>query len=92
MDETSFEDLVAEAVESIPEVFLDMLDNVAVVVEDWPDHETMRLTRMRSPYQLLGFYHGIPKTGRTSGYNLVAPDRISIGRGIAGDGAACGFA
>ena len=80
MDNPSFEDLVGEAVESIPDAFFEMLDNVAIVVEDWPDRETMRLARVRSPYQLLGFYHGIPQTGRTSGYNLVAPDRISIYR------------
>ena len=80
MNEMTFEDLVEEAVATIPEVFLEMLDNVAIVVEDWPDRETMRLTRARSPYQLLGFYHGIPKTARTNGYNLVAPDRISIYR------------
>jgi predicted Zn-dependent protease with MMP-like domain len=80
MENSSFEDLVGEAVESIPDAFFEMLDNVAIVVEDWPDHETLRLARARSPYQLLGFYHGIPQTGRTSGYNLVAPDRISIYR------------
>ena len=80
MDETAFEELVEEAVASIPDVFLEMLDNVALIVEDWPDRETMRLARVRSHYQLLGFYHGVPKTGRTSGYNLVAPDRISIYR------------
>lgn len=80
MENSSFEDLVGEAVESIPDAFFEMLDNVAIVVEDWPDHETLRLARARSRYQLLGFYHGIPQTGRTSGYNLVAPDRISIYR------------
>jgi predicted Zn-dependent protease with MMP-like domain len=80
MDEAAFEALVEDAVASIPDVFLEMLDNVAIVVEDWPDRETMRLARVRSHYQLLGFYHGIPKTGRNSGYNLVAPDRISIYR------------
>ena len=80
MAEKSFEDLVGEALESIPDLFLEMLDNVAIIVEDWPDRETMRLTGLDSRYQLLGFYHGIPQTGRTSGYNLVAPDRISIYR------------
>jgi predicted Zn-dependent protease with MMP-like domain len=80
MGETTFEDLVEAAVASIPDVYLEMLDNVAIVVEDWPDRETMRVARVRSPYGLLGFYHGVPKTGRTSGYNLVAPDRISIYR------------
>ena len=80
MDETAFEELVEEAVASIPDVFLEMLDWVAIVVEDWPDRETMRLARVEvSHYQLLGFDQGIPKTGRNSGYNR-APYRISIYR------------
>ena len=33
-----------------------------------------------TPAQLLGFYHGVPLTGRTRGYHLVAPDRISLYR------------
>lgn len=73
-----FEALVAEALASLPTHFTDMLDNVAVVVEDWPDPYTLRLAGVRSPYELLGFYHGVPQTHRTSHYGLVEPDRISI--------------
>ena len=80
MDPDAFEDLVAEAIQTLPEQFQEMLDNVAVVVEDWPDRETLRVARVRSPYQLLGFYHGIPQTARTTYYSLVPPDRISIYR------------
>jgi len=81
MSQDTFEKLVAEAIEALPKAFLEMLDNVAVVVQDWPDRETMRLAGVRSPYQLLGFYHGVPQTGRTSYYGLVPPDKISIYRG-----------
>ena len=81
MSQDTFEKLVAEALEALPKSFLEMLDNVAVVVQDWPDRETMRLAGVRSPYQLLGFYHGVPQTGRTSYYGLVTPDKISIYRG-----------
>jgi predicted Zn-dependent protease with MMP-like domain len=80
MDAESFENLVADALEALPEFFRDKLDNVEVVVEDWPDHHTLRLARVRSPYGLLGFYHGVPLTERTSYYGLVAPDKISIYR------------
>ncbi|PKO22690.1 MAG: hypothetical protein CVU38_08015 [Chloroflexi bacterium HGW-Chloroflexi-1] len=80
MDRDTFENLVAEAIENLPEAFLEMLDNVAILVEDWPDRETLRVAGIRSPYQLLGFYHGVPQTARTTYYGLVPPDRISIYR------------
>jgi predicted Zn-dependent protease with MMP-like domain len=80
MEAELFENLVADALEALPTFFQDKLDNVEVVVEDWPDHHTMRLARVRSPYGLLGFYHGVPLTERTSYYGLVAPDKISIYR------------
>lgn len=80
MARQSFEDMVAEALGTLPERFLAMLDNVAVVVEDWPDRSTLSVAGVRSPYELLGFYHGVPQTERSSNYGLVAPDRISIYR------------
>lgn len=80
MNQDTFEDLVAEAVESLPRSFLDMLDNVAIVVEDWPDRQTMTAVGARSPYQILGFYHGVPHTGRSTHYGLVLPDKICIYR------------
>jgi len=69
---------VAQALNELPESFREKLDNVEVVVESWPDQETMRLARVRSPVELLGFYHGVPQTKRTHHYGLVLPDKISI--------------
>lgn len=80
MNRFVFERLVAEAVDALPEFFQEKLDNIAVVVEDWPDQETMRLAGVRSPAEILGFYHGVPQTKRTHNYALVPPDRISIYR------------
>ena len=80
MNPELFEDFVVEAFERLPKVFAERLENVAVVVEDWPDPATMHAARIRSPYQLLGFYHGVPQTVRTKDYGLVPPDRISIYR------------
>ncbi len=80
MDEALFERFVAEALEALPEVFRSRLENVEIVVEDWPDRRTVRLAGVRSPADLLGFYHGVPLTRRTSNYMLVLPDKISIYR------------
>jgi predicted Zn-dependent protease with MMP-like domain len=80
MEYIAFEDLVTEAVDGLPSELREKMDNVQVVVEEWPDRETMRLAGISHPSQLLGFYHGIPLTERTHSYFLVAPDRISIYR------------
>jgi predicted Zn-dependent protease with MMP-like domain len=80
MEDAVFEQLVAEALEALPEVFRQRLENVEIVVEDWPDRQTMRMAGVRSPADLLGFYHGVPLTRRTSNYMLVLPDKISIYR------------
>ena len=78
MDRYAFERLVAEAMNDLPETFREKLDNVQVVVEDWPDPETMRRAGIRHPAGLLGFYHGVPQTRRSHNYGLVLPDKISI--------------
>jgi predicted Zn-dependent protease with MMP-like domain len=80
MNRDIFERLVAEALEALPEYFREKLDNVEVVVEEWPDRETMRRAGVRHPAELLGIYHGIPQTKRTHDYGLVLPDKISIYR------------
>ncbi len=78
---STFERLVAEAIDALPEFFQAKLDNVEIVVEDWPDPATMRRAGVQHPMQLLGFYHGVPQSRRTHHYGLVLPDKISIYRG-----------
>jgi len=80
MDRDDFERLVAETIEALPDDIRSRLDNVEVVVEEWPDAATLRQARLRHPASLLGFYHGIPHTARTSHYGMVLPDKISIYR------------
>jgi predicted Zn-dependent protease with MMP-like domain len=64
-----FEDMVATALNRLPEQFGRLLDNVAVMVE----HDD-------GPPGLLGLYEGIPLTSRGSQYSMVLPDRITIYR------------
>jgi len=73
-----FERLVADALDSIPPELGEQMENVAVVVEDWPRPEQLAGRRGT----LLGLYEGIPLTARgPMGYAGVMPDRITIFRG-----------
>ncbi len=80
MDADRFQDLVAEALDSLPEEFLVRLENVEVVVEEWPSEDDLAEAGMEGadPAELLGLYHGIPLTDRGSWYAGVLPDRIVI--------------
>jgi predicted Zn-dependent protease with MMP-like domain len=76
-----FEELVVEALESIPQALWDAIENLAVVVEDWPSAREMRTIGMGRGNLLLGLYEGVPLTERHNTYGLVPPDKITIFRG-----------
>ncbi len=75
-----FNELVVEALETLPPDILDHLENVDVVVADWPTLAQLRSVGVRSRYGLLGLYQGIPQTRRTTHYGMVLPDKITIFR------------
>ena len=78
MDRERFEWLVAKAVEGLPEEFRSKLENIDVVVEDYPSPSQLASAGLRRGQTLLGLYEGVPLTRRTSHYGLVAPDKITI--------------
>lgn len=78
MNRRAFEKLVAEAVNALPEEFLSRLDNVEIVVEDFPSMEIQKTEGLESPYDLLGYYEGVPLTERDSSPSGWMPDRITV--------------
>ncbi len=80
MNRAEFERLVADAFNELPQDFREKLDNLVIVVEEWPDRPTLESTGVEHPSELLGLYHGVPLTARTHDYGLVAPDKISVYR------------
>lgn len=78
MNKERFEQLVAEAVDSLPEEFSQRMENIDVVVEDAPTPAQLRQSGLAKNMTLLGLYEGVPLTRRTSSYGLVAPDKITI--------------
>ena len=75
-----FYDLVEQALEGLPPELSKLLDNVAVVVEDWPSYSTPLVDGYPDD-SLYGLYEGVPLTERGSGYYGTLPDRITIFRG-----------
>ena len=61
--------MVGEALDGLPQELAALMSNVAITVE-----------HNRGPKNLLGLYHGVPLTQRTTSYSGVLPDRITIYR------------
>ena len=80
MTSEEFEAIVRQTVADFPPEFKRNISNVAILVEEWPDEDTLDDAEVDSPLDLFGFYHGVPLTGRTQNYGLVLPDKISIYR------------
>lgn len=78
VDRGRFEQLVADALDGIPEELGALMENVAVVVEEWPTPEQLGGTGGT----LLGLYEGVALTRRSPlSYAGTMPDRITIFRG-----------
>ncbi len=69
ISDEEFDEAVADALDQVPEQFLEILDNVVVLVVDDPPEQ-----------DLLGLYQGIPLSERDSMYAGVLPDQIFIYR------------
>jgi predicted Zn-dependent protease with MMP-like domain len=75
-----FYELVERALEGLPPELSELLDNVAIVVEDWPENSTPVVADDPDD-TLYGLYEGVPLTERAAGYYAVLPDKITIFRG-----------
>lgn len=87
-----FEQLVHEAITSVPKALQEKIDNVVFVIEEdsrppgWRERPVrLRLRRKAMPgggivvrQYLLGLYQGVPLTKRGINYSLVPPDKITI--------------
>ena len=72
VSDADFDELVAEALDRIPEPLAALMDNVVVLVEQEPPPEEG---------DVLGLYVGTPLTERDSGYTFRPPDQVFVYRG-----------
>ena len=78
MERQRFEELVRQALRDLPDEIAQRMSNVDVEVQEWPTSGQLRSTGVPAGRTLLGLYQGVPLTRRTSGYQMVPPDRIII--------------
>lgn len=81
MNRDTFEAVVSQALDSLPEDIAERLDNVVIVVEDEPSDEDLRDAGLDPASEtLFGLYQGVALTERGADYANVLPDRIVIYR------------
>jgi len=80
LNREQFEALVAKALSDLHPEFQSRLENIDIVVEDWPTPSQLAEAGLSHPIQLLGLYEGIPWGERGWGYSMVPPDKITIFR------------
>jgi predicted Zn-dependent protease with MMP-like domain len=74
--------VVADAFDRLPDEFAELMSNIAVQVEEWPDNETL-LDLGLDPRRdtLYGLYTGVPLDERGGWYGNVLPDLVLLYRG-----------
>lgn len=78
MNDAEFEAAVDEALDEIPEEFQSKIENLDIIIEDYPSPEVQK--QMDSTqFGLLGLYSGVSKNHRSpTWYSGVLPDRIYL--------------
>jgi predicted Zn-dependent protease with MMP-like domain len=77
MDSAAFEQLVVEALDSLPDDFARHLEHVEVIVARRPSREQRRALGIKPWQTVYGMYDGVPLTDRRSDM-IVVPDTVVI--------------
>jgi predicted Zn-dependent protease with MMP-like domain len=78
MDRKAFESLLADAIDELPEEFRAKLQNLAIIVEDYPSRELLEGMEVPQGDTLFGLYEGTPLPQRDVFNDPLYPDRILI--------------
>lgn len=79
MSPDEFQEIVDATIKNLPPEFASKMENVDVLVEDWPNNYEMESIKAHPGKSLLfGLYRGVPKTKRGNYYSGVLPDKITI--------------
>ena len=79
MTRERFEEIAQHAFDSLPDTFRGSVENVQIVVEDFPSEDALERTRAGKK-SLLGLYQGVPLPHRGTSYGMypVGPDKITL--------------
>ena len=74
-----FEQLVNEAIDSLPKQFKNKLHNIAIFIEDYPTKQQLKKLGIRRDYTIFGLFDGYAKA-QSINFGSVLPDRMTIFR------------
>ena len=72
-----FEKLTGEAYDHLQEKYKSRINNLVILVEDFPSAEQMKKVNVSSKYGLLGLYEGHVQSRRIN-VGVVLPDKITL--------------
>jgi predicted Zn-dependent protease with MMP-like domain len=75
-----FEIWVEQALEQIPKEFLERMENVSILIEDFADRDTLDSLSIGCKWQLLGLYVGVPISEQSFFSANILPGRIHLYR------------
>lgn len=84
ISDKQFEEIISNAIDSLPRERVDSLKNVAITYQDDPTKEQRIKLKLRNNETLFGLYEGIPLTQRPSADSILGgnamrlPDKITI--------------
>ena len=80
MDRERFAELVEEALQELPAMFREKLENLAIMIEDEPESQARQRPGPRAGPRrlLLGIFQGIPATQKSIFDIVTAPNRIVL--------------
>lgn len=79
MKRSDFEKLVLEALKDLPAKFKHKIENVEIIIEEWPSREMLSNMPKNRQNIILGLYQGIPFPRRgVMSYSNVLPDKIIL--------------
>lgn len=78
ISDKEFENIIAEAMDELPEHYAREMNNVVITYEDEPNADQRKALKLRGAESLYGLYEGIPLPQRGAGYTMVLPDKITL--------------
>lgn len=77
ISDEQFDDLINEALVSLPGEHVKRIENIAILREDDPTPEQRLQLKLRDDQSLYGLYEGLPLTAR-QGQTRLMPDKITL--------------
>lgn len=77
VSDEQFDDLINEALASLPGEHITRIENIAITRQDDPSEEQRNQLHLRNDQSLYGLYEGLPLSAR-QGQTRIMPDKITL--------------